>query len=314
MSKRMSTQRVVAGVLMTAVALGGAYLRWKGSKSKAGDSCSGQVGACADERNALFCDGGKLAPFPCRGPNGCNGKDDKIFCDMSRNLEGDPCWKLQQVGPNSFLTGQEGSGQCRDDNVLVQCRQGTIRHVTCGGPGGCTQTGDMFQCDQSKGAVVGAACFGSGIACSDDSLHAYECKDGTFVHRSACRGPERCSEKGGQVFCDSSRGDVGDPCAGADFASCSVDGKAMLDCKDGKLSMADPCRGPLGCHVEDDRVHCDMSVADPGDACDGDVGACTADRRGYLECQSGKFALTRRCQECKLAEGQVVCEGATLAR
>jgi hypothetical protein len=55
------------------------------------------------------------------------------------------------------------------------------------------------------------------------------------------------------VRCDSSKAELGDPCT--EGAACSVDGKAMLKCEEGKVAHRANCF-ITPCKVEGDQVTC----------------------------------------------------------
>ncbi len=117
--------------LLGLVALFGAFLVSGCGGAQPGDSCDTNGFLCNDEQSALECRAGTWTRIPCRGPRGCVVADD-VICDMSRNLENDPC--------PATLPDLEGDGICTaDGKALLTCRQGTmVKTNTCSS---CVVTG-----------------------------------------------------------------------------------------------------------------------------------------------------------------------------
>jgi hypothetical protein len=119
----------------------------------------------------------------------------------------------------------------------------------------------------------------------------------------ACKGPNGCKETPKGVTCDSTLGDVGDPCAAANTYVCSTDKKTRLRCEDGKLAFVLRCSKD-GCSVDDNGgAHCNDPYAKIGDPCkqlsnqtERAAGACNEDFKSELRCQNGKMALTHQCR------------------
>jgi len=65
--------------------------------------------------------------------------------------------------------------------------------------------------------------------------------------------------EGGEVRCDRSLAEVGDPCAGA--SACSTDSRSFLVCREGRFVAGADC--PAGCTVEGDRVSCERPTLQP---------------------------------------------------
>lgn len=77
-----------------------------------GGNCDTTGFLCHDNVTALECQLGKWVALPCRGPSGCNREDNVIKCDMSGNMENDPC-----------ATSAVGSGLCTSDGkATLECR------------------------------------------------------------------------------------------------------------------------------------------------------------------------------------------------
>jgi hypothetical protein len=64
-------------------------------------------------------------------------------------------------------------------------------------------------------------------------------------------------------------------------------------------------------HSDGDKVHCDQSIGEIGDPCEGDTAACSEDGKKMLGCKADKRALLRTCPRgCKVLADQhkVVCQ------
>jgi hypothetical protein len=289
---RVSVLVLVAFSVAVAIAVAGC------KKGKVGDACKPGTALCLDDKTQLTCQGGKFISSPCRGAEGCRREGTAIRCDVSGNSDGDVC-----------STETEGTGGCTADNkALMACEKGAYRMTPCRGPGGCTKTKTGAACDNTI-ATEGDRCGGERTACSVDGKHLLTCTEGKFVLKWDCRGPAGCKPKDkGQLSCDSSLGEVGDRCTPPGGA-CSTDGKQMLSCgSDGKMALARVCRGPLPCAVEASQVACgDMSLAEAGDACTGEIFACAVDHKKILRCKDGKFTVEAACR-CARKGDLVKCQ------
>lgn len=221
----------------------GAMIECDVSANVEGDVCSTQdenKGTCgADGKSMVSCHSGKYEVMACRGPAGCKPEGKGSTCDNTLGEEGDRC-----VGA--------GNTCATDGKRMLSCEGGRFAlKWRCGGPAGCKGTGNgELSCDSSV-AEVGDACDTEGGACTADRKQLLRCEGGKFGVQSHCRGPEGCKDAGDQLTCDSSLGEVGDPCD-PDDAACQVDGKAFLGCKEGKLAVTRACR----CAVVGDTVGC----------------------------------------------------------
>lgn len=159
---------------------------------------------------------------------------------------GDPC--TEPDGIKEFC----GS----DEKTLLKCLDGVFVTHACDS---CKQTFDVglmgrnAKIEQSgcglvnpRSAKVGALC-DEGMACEDGGRHALSCVDKKMVIVHTCGGPEGCVYDAAvkAVRCDTSVGEPGDPCADGTTA-CSLDGHALLACKDGHLVIGQECNGPNG--------------------------------------------------------------------
>jgi hypothetical protein len=106
-----------------------------------GDACSqSKPGTCSGEHAALDCEAGHFVEVPCRGSAGCSVDESGArTCDVSQNLDGDPCARSTQ---------QEHTGGCTPDHrMLVECHDGAFHRVRCDGPLQCSVRGDDLACD-----------------------------------------------------------------------------------------------------------------------------------------------------------------------
>lgn len=148
---------------------------------------------------------------------------------------------------------------------------------------------------------AGGACTENATSCASPTLRM-ACVDNKYVPQ-ACKGPSGCKEAKGTTTCDTTRGEVGDPCASENAAVCSTDGKERLRCESGKLVLIARCaRGP--CQVADSgEGACTWPYSNVGDPCNPKPGAperasgaCSEDFKSELRCQGGKMTLARACR------------------
>jgi hypothetical protein len=234
---RRSRGRAVVPALLLAIAS-------SGCKPKEGGKCSGGA-ACADEHTELACVDGKYAAMPCRGQDGCVASDNVASCDIRGNSEGDPC----------VAAGASAKACTADGKTEVECVAGKTKVTLCDGPMGCTGSGESTSCNRM--IRLGDACAkGAGDSCLNDKKTWAVCEDGKWTVQALCRGPRGCGPFMGTISCDTSLGEVGDPCIGTSTA-CSVDGHAALECKDGHLAKDRDCKGPTGCSFTKGGLSCD---------------------------------------------------------
>ncbi|HEY4015084.1 MAG TPA: hypothetical protein VGM06_17190 [Polyangiaceae bacterium] len=205
---------------------------------------------------------------------------------------------------------------CTGGDRAVVCESSAWFEVPCRGPHGCARRGDSDECDDTV-AVTGDACPRTpplDYACTNERSAALVCRDGRFALWRDCRGPERCEIVDGRnLRCDTTLGELGDPCEKQGTYACAVDRKTMLACDGSKLVAASSCRGPDGCRVQRDarKVDCDDSLAVEGDPCDQPKRiACAVDRKSELMCESNKYEKKRDCRrsECKLEGTELFCD------
>ncbi|HSQ64155.1 MAG TPA: hypothetical protein VLM85_13105 [Polyangiaceae bacterium] len=165
---------------------------------------------------------------------------------------------------------------------------------------------------------VGGSCTENAHVCNTPTSRM-ACSGGHYVEET-CKGPNGCKEVNGNVTCDSSHGDVGDPCASANQYVCSTDNKLRLRCDDNKLVFISRCAG-IGC-TNDDRGdgHCGNPFAKEGDPCkaksENDIaaGACSEDGKRELACKNGKMVLAHACrgeEACSALTSGPVCDRST---
>lgn len=103
---------------------------------------------------------------------------------------------------------------------------------------------------------------------------------------------------------------VGDACQKGQ-AAC-LDEKNELACQDGKL-VAAPCKGPLGCKVEGNKLTCDISGNAAGDSCSTDYeghAQCGGDGKSKVTCVKGKYSVSpcRGPDGCKQQQDTAMCD------
>ena len=148
---------------------------------------------------------------------------------------------------------------------------------------------------------AGASCTENAAVCNSPTSHM-ACVTGHYVEET-CKGPNGCKEANGKATCDTTKGDIGDPCASANMGVCGTDGKTKLRCDTGKLVFVSRCSKD-GCTTDDNNnAHCNDPFDRIGDDCKIDAtrseranGACNEDFKSELRCKDGKMALTHQCR------------------
>lgn len=126
-----------------------------------------------------------------------------------------------------------------------------------------------------------------------------------------CGGPRGCARDGLSVFCDQSVAADGELCLGPpESVACTEDSRAMLRCSGDRYGLVASCRGPRGCYLEGGRIHCDTSVAAPGEACEGDAYACAGDGHALLRCEASRWTELHPADTCAVQDGRLVWTGA----
>jgi hypothetical protein len=149
----------------------------------------------------------------------------------------------------------EGEAVCKDKAAILTCKDGKWDEASCRGPDGCVKGGALVRCDESA-AQDGDPCGSEGerYSCSVDKKSELRCDKGKWKVVGKCGGPGGCEAKYPVVKCDSSIASAGDPCARDKDAACSADGKAILECKNGKFVQTESCPG--NCKVDALLVRC----------------------------------------------------------
>ncbi len=103
------------------------------------------------------------------------------------------------------------------------------------------------------GLKAGDSCEGFGYTCSSEK-EALECRDKEW-RALPCRGSSGCEESGDSIHCDMTGNVEGDACAASAEGRglCTADGKAVLECRMGKLVQVTTCRA---CTMDSSRVSC----------------------------------------------------------
>lgn len=157
----------------------------------------------------------------------------------------------------------------------------------------------------------GSSCDKGEARCVDKKSQLV-CQKGSYI-QAPCKGPRGCGLSPSGVSCDISGNQAGDACStDEEGASACNDPKTRIVCTGGKF-VATTCRGPKGCETQEGRPLCDVSVAEPGDACrDADkTKACSVDGKQYLACKDGKMTMEFQCLGpggCKSEGGKLGCD------
>jgi hypothetical protein len=210
------------------------------SKAEPGNACEGDWAACTgDGKNFLECKGNKLVQTAtCGGPQGCRPFGQDLRCDQSQAKPGDMCFG------KSVSCGADGKQMLRCDGTKF------VDDHQCLGPKGCSAVAEKVSCDRSF-AMAGDECEGSGGSCHVGGKELLECKGNKLVRSAFCRGKDGCTVTGSSLHCAQEQGAEGDPCDSGSGA-CSLDGKALLSCKNGKLAVSKKCK----CTIVGTSVRC----------------------------------------------------------
>ena len=277
-------------------------------KAKVGDKCDNGARACVDAQNGLYCAAGVYHADTCRGAKGC--VEDKGFatCDITGNNDGDPC-----------PTALDGFSVCRADRkTRAMCKGSKYVVETCRGDDGCTteQVG-MARCDKGN-PEPGEACTSDPRLqfCAAGKKAMLTCKDGKYVVRQKCPGPNGCrAADGGAVACDpNGTFAAGEECFFINSA-CTGDGKSLLACKDSKFAIDKECPGEGACA----GAVCDTGFAAENEPCAVGKHACNLDKKSLLECKvpkvkpdeeaDPKWAIAKKCKTaCAAGDGKLTCD------
>jgi len=217
-------------------------------------SCKPEVGAkcrpgqslCLDKTSAVYCRSDVYTEAKCPGPLGCKKVQDELLCDQSESQEGDACIHDEQQ-------------MCsKDKQTLLKCNAGTFRRMHgCGGPKGCTTSGDRLQCDETLAAAE-EPCSKEGIlACSKDGKLSLRCTLSKWSAVRNCRGTKGCRMEDAFPICDESIAEVNDPCGGAGRLACSTDGKNELLCHGSRFMFSRECKKSCKVAPSGNTVRCE---------------------------------------------------------
>ncbi len=227
-------------------------------------------------------------------------------CKGLKPTPGGPC-----VTNNKYM--------CNDPSSAMLCQNGKYVNMPCRGPRGCRGMGASSMCDDDL-AAEGDVCLqtlNENWSCTTDHNKELICKDGKFAVARTCKGPKRCSISAEVVSCDDSVADIGDQCIaepGDANYGCSTDKKQEIVCDaaSSKFQPSASCRGPKGCWIEGDSVHCDKSMARAGEKCRSvDDHTCSEDAMNELKCTPQlTWAMQRPCKHngCKIKFNEVFCD------
>lgn len=274
-------------------------------KPKAGDKCEQAARACVDKTQGLYCADGVYQADTCKGPKGCYEEQGLTKCDLTGNDNGDPC-------PAAL----DGYSVCRADRkTRAMCKGGKYVVESCTGEDGCTtESPGMARCDRGDPAP-GESCTSDARLqfCASDKKAFVTCKDGKFVVRQKCPGPNGCRNmSAGVISCDPNGAfAVGDDCFFLQNV-CTQDGKTLLGCKDGKFALDKECPGPKRCS----GIQCDTGVAVENEPCIVGDTACSLDKKSLLECKAPKkpedeptYTIAKKCKTaCVPRDGKLECD------
>jgi hypothetical protein len=213
----------------------------------------------------------------------------------------------------------ENQWVCAAHDRGLLCEGGAWTEMPCRGTGGCSRHGATDACDDTL-AQEGDHCprpLPADFACSADRARALVCKNGRFELWRNCRGAQGCAVAADRhLDCDTTLGEVGDPCERIGTYACSLDARAMLLCDGRALGQTSTCRGANGCRFDRDthKVDCDDRVASEGDICDQPNRiTCSADAHVELVCDPGvahKYVKKRECRRtpCRIEGNDLFCD------
>jgi hypothetical protein len=214
--------------------------------------------------------------------------------------EGDPC-------------KEKGAIKCLDKKTGVVCAGGKWEKLTCEGSTGCMSVMGDGSCTHTNYAV-GEPCLEEGKPeCSGDHKAMMKCENAHWKLLDKCEGVLGCVSNVDGAKCDLGASTEGSPCTKENEGngSCTPDGKALLICHDGKMRVEATCKGMHGCRQLGEKLDCNETVADLGDACDSHSYegkfACTPDNKTRLVCKSKKFVKEKDCK-CSVLIDAVNCE------
>jgi len=215
------------------------------------------------------------------------------------------CKKAQ---PGGACT-KKGDIQCVDKKTGVICVDSKWETITCEGPTGCMSVAGSGSCTHLNYAV-GEPCMNEGEPqCTGDKKAMIKCEGSHWKLLNACTGKLGCVANANGAKCDLGAAEANSECTAQNEgnASCTPDGKDLLLCKSGKMTVAAHCRGMHKCRQLGKKIDCDESIGLLGDICDEDGKlACSEDKKTRLACKGGKFVKDRDCK-CSVMIDKVNC-------
>ena len=194
----------------------------------------------------------------------------------------------------------ENAPACSTPTSRLTCLGGKFVLEPCGGPKGCTVSGNAVACDATRGDVGDTCVYEKTSVCSRDGHSYLRCEDGKLALRSHCSAEsgDGCTVDGtGESHCPLPFAVEGDPCK--EGGGCSEDRTVELGCRAGKMVRQHVCHGDEKCTPNPTAPVCDRSVSEVGESCnseDADTAtACTAAGDAILVCKKGKLAQGPRC-------------------
>lgn len=168
-------------------------------------------------------------------------------------------------------------------------------------------------CSKPKegGTCTAGPIFGHGKGTCIDKQNALVCVDGTFTKVKCKKSATGCMEVVGEVSCDVIK-EVGEPCPGADEFDCATEGKAWLDCKDGKWVEHMKCSKLCVKNVK--GISCENASGAVGDKCTKeqfDQAVCSSDKLHLLVCDGEKFFSASSCRgqnKCRAVAKKIECD------
>ncbi len=226
--------------------------------AKGGDICrekdEKRYSCTTDKKTQLRCKSGKWAIMAqCTGESGCDAKGIFANCSGSVSNDGDDCELPDDAKRKSYTCSV-------DKKSMLVCMAGKWKAVEqCLAQEGCNSLGLMVRCNGPT-AKAGDVCDGGekpDYACSTDGKAQLVCSPGAnkWAMENACRGAKGCTSSILGIDCDSSIRELDEKCSKDGGAACAVDGKTVLECKDGKMQKLKAC--PTACKVEAYSITCD---------------------------------------------------------
>lgn len=207
----------------------------------------------------------------------------------------------------------EGDVKCLDKKTGLFCVEGKWESLGCEGPTGCMSVAGSGSCTHTSYAE-GEPCFEDGKPeCSANRKAMLKCEKHHWKLLNKCLGALGCVANVQGAKCDLGASTEGSPCTKENEgnASCTPDGKSLLLCKGGKMTLGARCKGMHGCRQRGTELTCDETIADLGDVCDSSEYegkfACSTDKKTRLVCKSNKFVKERSCR-CSVMIDKANCD------